>query len=57
MKSVARRATFMTKKLLWRAVLAFVLHCTPAAADHLSALLTGPSVCGTAACVAAGAEQ
>jgi hypothetical protein len=57
MKSVARRAMFMTKKLLWRAVLAFVLHCTPAAADHLSALLTGPSVCGTAACDAAGAEQ
>ena len=40
----------MTKKLLWRAVLAFVLHCTPAAADQISALLTGASVCGTAAC-------
>ncbi len=27
----------MFKKLLWRACLAFVLHCTPAIADHLSA--------------------
>jgi hypothetical protein len=43
----------MAKKLLWRAVLAFVLHCTPATADHLSDLLAGPSVCGTAACQAA----
>jgi len=47
----------MTKKLLWRVVLAFVLHCTPATADHLSALLTGPSVCGTAACDAARTVQ
>ena len=47
----------MAKKLLWRAVLAFVLHCTPATADHLSALFTGANVCGAAACHAAAAEQ
>jgi hypothetical protein len=57
MRSVARRATLMTKKLLWRAVLAFVLHCTPATADHLSALLAGPDVGGTAACHAAQVGQ
>jgi hypothetical protein len=57
MRSVARRATLMTKKLFWRAVLAFVLHCTPATADHLSALLAGPDVGGTAACHAAQVGQ
>lgn len=25
------------RKLLWRAAIAFVLHCTPAIADHMSA--------------------
>ena len=29
----------MFKNLLWRACLAFVLHCTPAIADQLSASL------------------
>ena len=47
----------MTKKLLWRVVLAFVFHCTPAVADHFSALLAGPSVCGAAACDAARTVQ
>ena len=45
----------MTKKLLWRAVLAFVLHCTPAMADHLSALFTQD--CQSAACHAAAVQQ
>ena len=45
----------MTKKLLWRAVLAFVLHCTPAMADHLSTFFT--QGCASAACHAASVEQ
>ncbi len=46
-----------TKKLLWRAVLAFVLHCTPAMADHLSPFFTGANVCSRPVCHAAAAEQ